>query len=102
MVRIMVSIEIAVVMCHLISPARAEPERPRGVLSGRVVEAEMLTPIEGATIVITSSSDSSAKSTVSGLTGANGRFAYSLPPGRYDLLALFGESRWVHRGVEIA
>jgi len=70
------------------------------MLAGRIVEGETLSGIEGATIVVTAASRGS-EIVVSGMTEDNGRFAYSLPPGRYDILAVFDDARWVKQNVEV-
>jgi len=95
-------ITMVAVMCSAVAAAHADPERVRGILGGRIVEAELLTPIEGATVVVTSASSRESEAVVSTLTDANGRFSYSLPPGKYDILAIFSDSRWVRRNLTVS
>jgi len=80
--------------------ARAAPDPTYGILAGRVVDGELLTPIDGATVVVTASSRGS-EVVVSGMTEQDGRFAYYLPEGTYDVLAIFGDARWLHRGLVV-
>ena len=71
----------------------------QGILEGRIVAGESLAAVEGATIVVTDKDG--APVVASGITDANGRFRYPLMPGTYDMLAIFGDARWIHRGVVI-
>jgi len=79
--------------------AVADPEAPRGTLQGRIVDGESLAPIEGATIVVTESRGGPI--VVSGTTDGDGKFRYLIPPGTYDLLAIFADARWQHRAVVV-
>jgi hypothetical protein len=72
----------------------ADGEVPLGMLEGRIVEGATLWPVEGATIVITDTQKGPV--VASGTTDPNGWFHYRVPPGTYDILAIFGDARWIH------
>jgi len=79
--------------------ASADPEPPRGTLAGRIVDGISLAPVEGATVVVTESRGGPI--VVSGSTDSDGKFRFGIPPGTYDLLAVFGDARWQHRTVVV-
>jgi hypothetical protein len=81
------------------TPALADPEPARGVLAGRVVDGEILLPVEGATMIVTESERSPL--VIYGHTDERGRFSFTIPPGRYDLLAVYGDARWHHHNVYV-
>src|SRR5215471_9604893 len=56
MMRIACGFVLAALLCPWSPAARAAPDPPRGILAGRIVEAELLTPIEGASIVVMAAS----------------------------------------------
>src|SRR5262249_47040212 len=82
-----------------VGAAAGDSGPPTGLLEGRIVEGETLAPIEGATIVITDAKRGPV--VVSGVTDAHGWFHYRIPPGTYDVLAIFADARWVHKGVTV-
>ena len=74
--------------------APGDSEVPLGMLEGRIVEGVSLVAIEGATIIVTDTQRGPV--VASGTTDPNGWFHYKVPPGTYDILAIFGDSRWIH------
>jgi hypothetical protein len=79
--------------------AAAEEGPPVGVLEGRIVSGEKLDPIEGATIV--ASRSEGGYLVASGTTKPDGTFSFIVRPGTYDLLAVYGDSRWVHHNTPV-
>jgi hypothetical protein len=79
--------------------ALADAGHEVGVLQGRIVSAQNLDPIEGATVV--ASWGGGGYFLVTDTTTANGTFTFRLAPGTYDLVAVLGDARWFHRGVAV-
>jgi hypothetical protein len=77
----------------------ADPEPARGTLEGRIVDGAHLSPIEGATVVVTDSRGGPL--VVTGTTDSTGRYRYLIPPGTYEVMGVFGDARWIHHGVII-
>jgi Carboxypeptidase regulatory-like domain len=98
-------IGLGVVVCGLAlltgnASVRAELNvAPVGTLEGRIVEGTSLVGVEGATVVVTDTQRGPV--VASGTTDANGWFHYRLPPGTYDVLAIFGDARWIHLKTKV-
>src|SRR3982751_3122380 len=90
----------AVAVAVAVAPeVRADIEVPTGIVEGRIVEGAPLMPVEGATIVITDTQKGPV--VASGTTDPNGWFHYRVPPGTYDILAIFGDARWLHHDTKV-
>src|SRR5262249_24734229 len=77
--------------------ASAETLSKPGVIAGRIVEGDTLAPVDGATLILTDATGGAV--VVSSHTDGNGRFRLVAPPGTYDILAIFGDAKWLHRGI---
>ncbi len=87
-----------VTVLGLVAGARAVTP-PRGILGGRIVDAVSVAPIEGATVIVRAAGAAPVVMTTHTVT--DGHFGFELPPGRYDLLAVYGDARWGRGDVEV-
>jgi hypothetical protein len=68
-------------------------------LGGHIVEATSGDPVAGATVLVTP--EDGAPRAATARTAADGGFAFDLPPGRYTIVAIYGDARWLRHGVEV-